>query len=77
MRGLHTTEAKWFMIESQRHSYHLVDPSPWPISGSLGALATTIGGLMYMHPFQGGATLLSLASYLSYIPCSYGGAIHE
>ncbi|PHT33608.1 Cytochrome c oxidase subunit 3 [Capsicum baccatum] len=30
------------MIESQRHSYHLVDPSPCPISGSLGALATTI-----------------------------------
>ncbi|KAK1403183.1 Cytochrome c oxidase subunit 3 [Heracleum sosnowskyi] len=48
------------MIESQRHSYHLVDPSPWPISGSLGALATTVGGVMYMHPFQGGATLLSL-----------------
>ncbi|XXG85505.1 hypothetical protein AAC387_Pa11g0570 [Persea americana] len=42
------------MIESQRHSYHLVDPSPWPISGSLGALATTVGGVMYMHPFQGG-----------------------
>uniref|UniRef100_A0A175YFB6 Cytochrome c oxidase subunit 3 n=1 Tax=Daucus carota subsp. sativus TaxID=79200 RepID=A0A175YFB6_DAUCS len=36
------------------------DPSPWPISGSLGALATTVGGVMYMHPFQGGATLLSL-----------------
>ncbi|KAF3452258.1 hypothetical protein FNV43_RR08356 [Rhamnella rubrinervis] len=44
----------------KRHSYHLVDPSPWPISGSLGALATTVGGVMYMHPFQGGATLLSL-----------------
>ncbi|XBI91504.1 hypothetical protein VPH35_028807 [Triticum aestivum] len=58
--GLHTTGAKWFMIESQRHSYHLVDPSPWPISGSLGALATTIGGVIYMHSFQGGATLLSL-----------------
>ncbi|KAL3499990.1 hypothetical protein ACH5RR_039083 [Cinchona calisaya] len=58
--GLHTTEAKWFMIESQRHSYHLVDLSPWPISGSLGALATTVGGVMYMHSFQGGATLLSL-----------------
>ncbi|KAF5957201.1 hypothetical protein HYC85_004426 [Camellia sinensis] len=43
-----------------RHSYHLVDPSPWPISGSLGALATTVGGVMYMHSFQGGATLLSL-----------------
>jgi len=48
------------MIESQRHSFHLVDPSPWPISGSLGALATTVGGVMYMHSFQGGATLLSL-----------------
>ncbi|CAN6454053.1 unnamed protein product [Victoria cruziana] len=48
------------MISSQRHSYHLVDPSPWPISGSLGALETTIGGVMYMHSFQGGATLLSL-----------------
>ena len=58
--GLHTTGAKWFMIESQRHSYHLADPSPWPISGSLGALATTVGGVMYMHSFQGGATLLSL-----------------
>ncbi|XP_042514149.1 cytochrome c oxidase subunit 3 [Macadamia integrifolia] len=46
--------------DRQRHSYHLVDPSPWPISGSLGALATTVGGVMYMHPFQGGATLLSL-----------------
>nr|GMD87874.1 cytochrome C oxidase subunit 3 [Ipomoea batatas] len=38
----------------------MVDPSPWPISGSLGALATTVGGVMYMHSFQGGATLLSL-----------------
>ncbi|CAN4085153.1 unnamed protein product [Withania somnifera] len=48
------------MIESRRYFYHLVDPSPWPISGSLGALATTVGGVMYMHSFQGGATLLSL-----------------
>ncbi|XVF03979.1 hypothetical protein REPUB_Repub05bG0040800 [Reevesia pubescens] len=59
-RGLHTTEAKWFMIESQRHFYHLVDPSPWPISGSLRALASTVGGVMHMHSFQGGARLLSL-----------------
>ncbi|XAR51008.1 Cytochrome-c oxidase [Bertholletia excelsa] len=27
--------------------------------GSPGALATTVGGVMYMHSFQGGATLLS------------------
>lgn len=58
--------AKLFMISSQRHSYHSVDPSPWPISGSLGALATTVGGVMYMHSFTGGATLLGLG--LIFIP---------
>lgn len=51
--------AKLFMVSSQRHSYHSVDPSPWPIPGPLGALATTVGGVMYMHSFTGGATLLS------------------
>nr|CAA37719.1 cytochrome-c oxidase subunit III [Physcomitrium patens] len=48
------------MSVSQKHPYHLVDPSPWPLLGSLGALASTIGGVMYMHSFQGGGTLLSL-----------------
>ncbi|TMW98651.1 hypothetical protein EJD97_003689 [Solanum chilense] len=48
------------MVESQRHSYHLVDQSPWNILGSFIALATTVGGVMYMHSFQGEATLLSL-----------------
>jgi len=45
---------------SQKHPYHLVDPSPWPISGSLGALASTFGGVMYMHSSTGGGTLISL-----------------
>ncbi|KAG4152001.1 hypothetical protein ERO13_D04G096432v2 [Gossypium hirsutum] len=63
------------MIESQRHSYHLVDPSPWPISGSLGALATTVGGVMYMHSFQGGARLLSLGLIFILYTMFDGGAI--
>jgi cytochrome c oxidase subunit 3 len=48
------------MSVSQKHPYHLVDPSPWPLLGSLGALASTIGGVMYMHYFAEGGTLLSL-----------------
>nr|YP_002860288.1 cytochrome c oxidase subunit 3 [Nothoceros aenigmaticus]ACC86811.1 cytochrome c oxidase subunit 3 [Nothoceros aenigmaticus] len=48
------------MSVSQKHPYHLVDPSPWLILGSLGALASTVGGVMYMHSFTGGGTLLSL-----------------
>nr|YP_009465575.1 cytochrome c oxidase subunit 3 [Trilophozia quinquedentata]AUZ97196.1 cytochrome c oxidase subunit 3 [Trilophozia quinquedentata] len=48
------------MSVSQKHPFHLVDPSPWPLLGSLGALASTIGGVMYMHSFTGGGTLLCL-----------------
>ena len=55
---------------SQSHSYHLVDPSPWPIAGSLGALATTVGGVMFMHSFNGGEQLLRLGSiFLPYSMC--------
>ena len=31
------------------HSYHLVDPSPWPAVGSVGALVTAFGLVFYMH----------------------------
>jgi cytochrome c oxidase subunit 3 len=36
------------------HSYHLVDPSPWPIFASLGGFCLTMGGVLYMHKFVGG-----------------------
>lgn len=48
------------MTSSQKHPFHLVDPSPWPLFGSLGALASTMGGVMYMHSYTGGGSLLSL-----------------
>ena len=41
------------------HSYHLVDPSPWPILASLGAFMLTVGGVLYMHKFIGGFSLMS------------------
>jgi cytochrome c oxidase subunit III len=31
------------------HDYHLVDPSPWPLIGSIGALIMAIGGVGYMR----------------------------
>ena len=31
------------------HSYHLVDPSPWPAVGAVGALVTAFGLVFYMH----------------------------
>jgi cytochrome c oxidase subunit 3 len=45
---------------SQKHPYHLVDPSPWPLFGSLAALTSTFGGVLYMHSFLGGGTVLAL-----------------
>ncbi len=37
------------------HGYHVVDPSPWPIVGSLSALVLTMGAVVWMH---GGTALI-------------------
>ncbi|TPW28707.1 cytochrome c oxidase subunit 3 [Pararhizobium mangrovi] len=39
-------------VEKQ-HDYHIVNPSPWPITGSIGALVMAIGGIGYMKYAQG------------------------
>lgn len=44
----------------QRHPFHLVDPSPWPLVASLSALFCTSGGVLYFHAFKIGAFLLFL-----------------
>ncbi|MCW5771911.1 MAG: cytochrome c oxidase subunit 3 [Rhodospirillaceae bacterium] len=38
------------MAGNQKHPYHLVDPSPWPITGSLAAFVLAIGAAVYLHP---------------------------
>nr|YP_011008334.1 cytochrome oxidase subunit III [Scytothamnus australis]WBP70305.1 cytochrome oxidase subunit III [Scytothamnus australis] len=45
---------------TQRHPFHLVDPSPWPLVASLGGLLLTFGGVLFMHNYQGGGELLIL-----------------
>lgn len=40
------------------HSYHLVDPSPWPLIAALGGFMFTSGLVLYMHKFIGGWNLL-------------------
>ncbi len=39
------------------HSYHLVDPSPWPLAGALSGFMLTSGLVLYMHKFIGGWNL--------------------
>jgi cytochrome c oxidase subunit III len=40
---------------SKNHDYHIVDPSPWPLTASVGALIMAIGGVAWMQDLKGNA----------------------
>src|SRR5213076_716572 len=42
----------------QKHLYHLVDRSPWPIITAFGILSMLLGGVMYMHLIKKGLFVL-------------------
>jgi cytochrome c oxidase subunit III len=44
----------------KNHDYHLVDPSPWPILASVGALVMAIGAIVWMRSLGGGDGLFGL-----------------
>ena len=48
-----------------KHSWHLVDPSPWPIVASIGAFTMTSGGVLYMHNFLNGGNLLLIGVFIT------------
>jgi cytochrome c oxidase subunit 3 len=48
----------------QSHPYHLVDPSPWPISMSFSLLVLTVSAVLYMQGFKYGGYLLNLGKVL-------------
>jgi cytochrome c oxidase subunit 3 len=47
----------FFYYLKTKHSFHLVDPSPWPLVASLGALMLATGGVLYMHKIEDGYNL--------------------
>lgn len=48
----------------KKHPYHLVDPSPWPLFSAFSAFFLTIGGVMYMHSYQGGGFVLTFSFFM-------------
>ena len=38
---------------AKNHDYHIIDPSPWPFLGSIGALVMAIGGIGWMQMLKG------------------------
>ena len=49
----------------QAHTYHLVDPSPWPIAMSFSLLVLTVSAVMYMQGFPYGGYLLNIGTILT------------
>ncbi len=39
---------------AKHHDYHLVDPSPWPLAASIGALIAAVGAIVWMKSMGGG-----------------------
>nr|AFA45870.1 cytochrome c oxidase subunit III [Cercopithecus doggetti] len=44
----------------QSHAYHMVKPSPWPLTGALSALLVTSGLIMWFHFYSTTLLMLSL-----------------
>src|SRR5437660_10016707 len=42
----------------KHHDYHLVDPSPWPIVGSVSAFIMAVGAITWMHHSFSGAPVV-------------------
>ena len=53
-----------FKYLKTKHSWHLVDPSPWPLFASLGAFFMTSGAVLYMNKFLGGSQLALIGFFL-------------
>ena len=60
------------MSENQKHPYHLVDPSPWPLVTALSLLVLAYGFVTFMHDdkvllFAIGSVALILSSFFWWI----------
>jgi cytochrome c oxidase subunit 3 len=62
MAGAHT----------KHHDYHLVDPSPWPVIGSISAFVLAVGAIAWMHNMFTGAPLVVAAGVLGILYTMFG-----
>jgi cytochrome c oxidase subunit 3 len=62
MAGAHT----------KHHDYHLVDPSPWPVIGSISAFVLAVGAITWMHHMFAAAPLVFAAGALGVLYTMFG-----
>ncbi len=45
---------------TKNHDYHILNPSPWPLMGSIGAFIMAVGAIILMRSLKGGAGLFGM-----------------
>ena len=60
-----------FSFYTQRHAFHLVDPSVLPFITAISALSLTLGSVLYFHGYSGGleSTFFGLFGVLTCMFC--------
>lgn len=64
-------------MDNVNHPYHLVDPSPWPLVTSLGALIVAIGAALFVHEYGIWTLILGLGLLIYAITGWFGDVIDE
>lgn len=57
-------------VNTHKHPYHIIDPSPWPFVISFGLFFFTFGTAMYFHSYTGGL-LLTFTGFIIIILTMY------
>jgi cytochrome c oxidase subunit III len=61
----------------QKHPFHLVDPSPWPILSALSALVLAIGAVLAMHDKGGEAFIVGVVMLIACMFFWWRDVVHE
>ncbi len=62
---------------AQNHDYHLVNPSPWPIVGSISAFILAIGAILFMRHYTVWVMLVGFAGVLYTMYAWWSDVIRE
>ena len=63
--------------DAPKHPYHLVDPSPWPLVGSIAGGVMAIGGVLFMHGYGTAALIVGALLVLATMAFWWRDVIRE
>lgn len=58
-------------MNKQRHSFHLVDPSPWPLLSAIGVFGLMSGTVLYLHGFGDNSVAFYSFLFVAVIACCW------